>query len=85
MVTGPINAMQGVAFTNAPYDSTFGKVFQNNMDSNSFSSDMEKNAMEKLIALMLSNSKTAMYNIHDTISAMQEYRNCQVGKKLKHL
>ena len=85
MVTGPTTTLQGAAFTKASNDSAFGKVFLNNMDRNSFSSDMEKNAMEKLIALMVSNSKTAMYNIHDTISAMQEYRNCQVGKKLKHL
>ena len=85
MVTAPNTTALGAYFLKAPKDSAFGKVFLNNMDSNSFSSDMEKNAMEKLIALMLSNSKTAMYNIHDTISAMQEYRNCQVGKKLKHL
>ena len=82
MVTGPINAMQGVAFTRAPYDSAFGKVFQNNMDRNSFSSDLEKNTIKKQIALMISNSKTAMYHFHDTIFETQEYRNCQVSKKI---
>ena len=85
MVTGPTTTMQGVAFTKATNGSAFGKVFLNNMDGNSFSSDMEKNATERQIKLMMSNSKTAMYNIHDTISAMQEYRNCQVSKKLIRL
>ena len=85
MVTGPTTTMQGVAFTKAHNNSAFGKVFLNNMDGNSFSSDMEKNAIKEQIASMISNGKTAMYNIHDTISAMQEYRNCQVSKKLIHL
>ena len=78
MVTGPINAMQGVAFTNAPYDSTFGKVFQNNMDRNSFSSDTKNQ-----IALMISNSKTAMFYSHSAVVFEQEYANCQVNTNSK--
>ena len=81
MVTGPINAMQGVAFTKAPYDSTFGRVFQNNMDRNSFSSDLERSTLEKLLALMISNGKTATFHVHDIISETQKYMTCKVSKQ----
>ena len=79
MVTGPTTTLQGAAFTKASNDSAFGKVFLNNMDRNSFSSDMEKNAMEKLIALMVSNSKTAIFHFAGAISQTQQYKKCQVS------
>ena len=79
MVTRPNTTISGAAFTNAPNDSAFGKVFLNNMDRNSFSWDTKKQ-----IALVISNNKTAMFDIHSTISETQEYRNCQVSKKLIH-
>ena len=67
----------GDTFIKAPMDSAFGKVFMNNMDKeDSFSSD-SKNQIE----LMISNSKTAMFNVHNVISEIQEYRNCLVSKK----
>ena len=38
MVTASNTSSVGAAFTKAPNDSAFGKVFLNNMDSNSFTS-----------------------------------------------
>ena len=80
MLTAANTTRGAQTFMKAPNNTAFGKVFLNNMDRNSFISDKEKQ-----LAMMISNGKTAMYNIHDTISAMQEYRNCQVSKKLIHL
>ena len=82
MVTGPTTFVQGAAFIKAPNDSAFGKVFLNNMDWNSFSSDAERNTIEEQIALMISNGKTAIFHVYEKLSETQEYRNCQVSKKL---
>ena len=68
----------GAAFTKAPKDSVFGKVFNNNMDRNSFSSDTKNQ-----IALMISNSKTAMFYSHSAVVFEQEYANCQVNMNSK--
>ena len=64
----------GAAFTKAPKDSVFGKVFHNNMDMNSFNSDTKNQ-----IALMISNSKIAMFYSHSAVVFEQEYKNCQVN------
>ena len=77
MVTAPKTSSTGAAFTKAPNDSAFGKVFLNNMDENSFSIDTKRQ-----IALMILNSKTAFFNDHTEVVAQQEYSNCQV-KKIK--
>ena len=82
MVTGPTTFVQGAAFIKAPNDSSFGKVFLNNMNWDSFSSDTEKNTIDAQIALMISNGKTAIFHVYEKLSETQEYRNCQVSKKL---
>ena len=80
MVTEPKTNAIGAAFTKAPNDSAFGKVFLNNMDSNSFGNDMEASTVEKQIAFMISNSKTAIFYFHGKISGTQAYKNCHVSK-----
>ena len=80
MLTNSNMGAIGAAFTKAPKDSVFGKVFRNNMDMNSFSSDTKKQ-----IALMISNSKTAMFYSHSAVVAEQEYTNCQVKINSKHM
>ena len=80
MVTASNTSSVGAAFTKAPNDSAFGKVFLNNMDSNSFTSDTKKQ-----IVLIILNSKTAIFNIDSALAAEQEYTNCQVNKNLKDI
>ena len=77
MVTAPKTSATGAAFTKAPNDSAFGKVFRNNMDKKSFSSNTKNQ-----IAVMISNSKTAMFEDTGRILEVQEYRNCLVSKFL---
>ena len=85
MVTGPNTTAQGAAFVKAPADSSFGKVFHNNMDENSFSVDLERNTIEEQIELMISNGKMAIFHFAGAISQTQQFKNCQVSKKLIHL
>ena len=80
MVTTSNTTTIGAMFTNAPNDSAFGRVFLNNTDENSFNSDTKKQ-----IALMISNSKTAMFYSHSAVVAEQEYTNCQVKINSKHM
>lgn len=77
MLTDRNTTVTGAAFTKAPNDSAFGKVFLYNMDMNSFSTSSDP--MDP-IASMISNSKTAMFSFHPIISERQEYRNCSVSK-----
>ena len=80
MVTRPITDATGAIFTKAPNDSSFGKVFLNNMDKDSFSSNTKNQ-----ITSMISNGKIAMFDMHSIISRRQEYINCLVSKNLVHL
>ena len=70
----------GATFIKAPKDSAYGKVFLNNMDKEDSFSDTKNQ-----IQLMISNSKTAMFNAHNVISEIQEYRNCLVSKKFIYI
>ena len=79
MATGPKTTSQGAAFAKAPIDSSFGKVFLNNMDRKSFSVDLERNTIEKQIAMMISNGKTAIFHFAGAISQTQQYKKCQVS------
>ena len=78
MVTSSNSTSTGAAFTKAPNDSLFGKVFLNNMDSNSFSSDTKKQ-----ISLTILNSRTALFRPDSGIVTEQEYKNCQVNRNSK--
>ena len=78
MVTSSNSTSTGAAFTKAPNDSLFGKVFLNNMDSNSFSSDTKKQ-----ISLTILNSQTALFRPDSGIVTEQEYKNCQVNRNSK--
>ena len=78
MLTSSNSAAIGAAFTKAPNDSLFGKVFLNNMDSNSFSSDTKKQ-----ISLTISKSQTAIFKLDNAIVVEQEYKNCQVNRNSK--
>ena len=73
MITAPNTSATGAYFTKAPNGSAFRKVFLNNMDENSFSSDTKKQ-----IALMILKGKTAFFNQLSEIDSRQEYSNCQV-------
>ena len=85
MATGPNTTAQGAVFVKAPAHSSFGKVFHNNMDENSFSVDLERNTIEEQIELMISNGKMAIFHFAGAISQTQQFKNCQVSKKLIHL
>ena len=78
MLTAPKTGTIGASFIKAPNDSTYGKVFRNNMDWNSFSNSSN---MKNQIATMILNSKTAMFDMHTRISETEEYRNCSVSKE----
>ena len=82
MVTAPKTTAQGTYFINAPNHNAFGKVFLNNMDRNSFGADMEISTLEKQLALMTSNSDTAIFYPHQKISETQKYKICKVSKIL---
>ena len=84
MITAPTTTAQGATFIKAPNDSAFSKVFLNNMDRNSFGVDMERSTIDKQLAQMISNGKTAIFHIHDILSEMQKYKNCEVSKKVIH-
>ena len=77
MVTARKTSATGASFTKAPNDSAFHKVLLNNMDDNSFRTN---SGPENQILLMISNSRTALFDTHGRISAVPEYRNCSVSK-----
>ncbi len=79
MVTHKNSSVFGAAFIKAPNDSDFGKVFINNMNEHSFIGNTKEQ-----IATMISNSKTAMFNSHNSVSEGQEYRNCEVSERFMH-
>ena len=81
MLTETKTGTIGATFTKHSDGSAFGKVFHNNMDMNSFASDMEEKTIEKQIELTFSNSKTAIFHFNGEISEKLQYRNCQVSKK----
>ena len=81
MLTAANTTRGAQTFMKAPNNTAFGKVFQNNMDRNSFASDMEEKTIEKQIELTFSNSKTAIFHFNGEISEKLQYRNCQVSKK----
>ena len=62
------------SFTKVPKESVFGKVFQNNLDKNSFSSNIKRQ-----IELTLKNSQTAFYCNRNYITEAKEYKDCQVN------
>ena len=78
MLTSSNSTPLGAAFTKAPNESLFGKVFLNNMDSNSFSSDTKKQ-----ISLTILKSQTAIFKLDNAIVVEQEYKNCQVNRNSK--
>ena len=74
MLTSANTTRGARTFINAPNNTAFGKVFINNMDRNSFISDMEKR-----LAMMIPNGKTAIYGkTYGKIVQMQKYKNCEV-------
>ena len=74
MLTSANTTRGARTFMKAPNNTAFGKVFQNNMDNNSFSSNKEKQ-----LALMSPNGKTAIFGkTYGKIVQMQRYKNCQV-------
>ena len=77
MVTAQKTSATGASFTKAPNDSAFHKVLLNNMDDNSFRTN---SGPENQISLMISNSRTALFDTHARISVVPEYRNCFVSK-----
>ena len=76
MLTESNSTQTAASFSTASKESDFGKVFENNMDKKSFSSDF--NGQVELIIL---NSKTAFYTSQMYMADKKEYRNCEVNIK----
>ena len=76
MLTGAVDSTPAALFFNSTKDSSFGQVFEKNMDSNSF------NGNDTLqIELALSNSKYAYFYSCGTLRNTEAYENCQVDDK----
>ena len=84
MITAPNTSATGAYFTKAPNGSAFRKVFLNNMDENSFRTNSDHSDSKNQISLMISNSRTALFDTHGRISAVPEYRYCLVSKITIH-
>ena len=80
MLTGAIDSIPGTLFLNSTKESSFGQVFEKNMDSNSFNGN---NTMQ--IELALSNSQHAYFYSCGTLRNTEVYKNCQVGDKFLNL
>ena len=72
------NSAVEASFKTAPKESMFGKVFQNNLDKDSFSSDIKSQ-----LELMIKNSQTAFYCNRNYITETKEYKDCQVSKSIQ--
>ena len=72
------NSAVEASFKTAPKESMFGKVFQNNLDKDSFSSDIKSQ-----IELTIKNSQTAFYCNRNYITETKEYKDCQVSKSIQ--
>ena len=70
------NSAVEASFKTAPKESMFGKVFQKNLDKDSFSSDIKSQ-----IELTIKNSRTAFYCNRNYITETKEYKDCQVSTK----
>ena len=76
MLTGAVDSTPAALFLNSTKDSSFGQVFEKNMDSNSFNGN---NTLQ--IELALSNSKYAYFYSCGTLRNTEAYENCQVDDK----
>ena len=76
MLTGAVDSTPAALFLNSTKDSSFGQVFEKNMDSNSFNGN---NTLQ--IELTLSNSKYAYFYSCGTLRNTEAYENCQVDDK----
>ena len=76
MLTGAVDSTPAALFLNSAKDSSFGQVFEKNMDSNSFNGN---NTLQ--IELALSNSKYAYFYSCGTLRNTEAYENCQVDDK----
>lgn len=76
MLTGAVDSTPAALFFNSTKDSSFGQVFEKNMDSNSFNGN---NTLQ--IELALSNSKYAYFYSCGTLRNTEAYENCQVDDK----
>ena len=73
MLTGAIDSASGSVFLKSTKESSFGQVFENNMDSYSFNGN---NTLQ--IELTLSNSQYAYFDSCGTLRKTKAYENCQV-------
>ena len=78
MLTGAVVSTPAALFLNSTKDSSFGQVFEKNMDSNSFNGN---NTLQ--IELALSNSKYAYFYSCGTLRNTEAYENCQVDDKFE--
>ena len=76
MLTGAVDSTPAALFLNSTKDSSFGQVFEKNMDSNSFNGNCTLQ-----IELALSNSKYAYFYSCGTLRNTEAYENCQVDDK----
>ena len=76
MLTGAVDSTPATLFLNSTKDSSFGQVFEKNMDSNSFNGNYTLQ-----IELALSNSKYAYFYSCGTLRNTEAYENCQVDDK----
>ena len=80
MLTGAIDSIPGTLFLNSTKESSFGQVFEKNMDSNSFNGN---NTLQ--IELALSNSQYAYFYSCSDVRKTKAYKNCEVGHQFMAL
>ena len=69
----PNNSLTSLVFSTAPPNSDFGKVFQNNIDDMSYSSD------SNIFPLLLNNRRTVGWTDQMVYLGSQEFANCEVS------
>ena len=80
MLTGAVDSTPAALFFNSTKDSSFGQVFEKNMDSNSFNGN---NTLQ--IELALSNSQYAYFYSCSAVRKTKAYENCQVEDQFMDL
>ena len=70
--TVPKNSLTSLVFSTAPSNSDYGKVFQNNMDDMSYSTD------SNIFPELFKNHKTVGWTDQMVYLSSQEFANCEV-------
>ena len=80
MLTSGIDSLPATTFFNSTRESSFGQVYEKNMDNNSFNGN---NTLQ--IELALSNSQYAYFYSCSAVRKTKAYENCQVEDQFMDL